>query len=92
MTRIHESILRREDAVTWHPQRNTLQPELFHTSRTDPVIVPLDEKTKAEVETRVSVYIGGRNKRNSLIRTEGVTQYQYIRPSIRHRLRDILGI
>lgn len=90
MARIHESILKRAEAITWHPQRSTLQPELFRTSRTAPTIAALDEETKAEVETRVSAHIGDRGNRESLIRKEGVTHYQYIRPSIRHRLRDIL--
>ncbi len=91
MERSSASILTREAKVSWHPQRRTLQPILTGSPKTNSENTVLDPKTKAEVEIRVAIHIRP-EERVELFKQEGVTRYQYIKPSILQRVKDFLKI
>ncbi len=91
MERHGGSVLRREATVNWHPRRRTLQPASSRSPRANREGRVLDERARAEVETQVAFHIGFDGK-DTLIKTEGVTRYQYVRPSILRRITDFLEI
>lgn len=91
MERIRKSVLTNKEQISWTPQRKTFHKSLFAISRVDSENVILDEKTKAEVETRIAVHIRP-EEREELFKQEGVTRNQYINPTILHRIKNFLEI
>lgn len=89
--RIRRNVLIKETQTTWTPRRKTLYKRLLQYAKVDSKDSVLDEKTKAEVQTRVAIHIHP-EEREDLFKQEGVTRYQYINPTILHRIKDFLKI
>ena len=89
MTKERPSTLKRDVEYTWSPQRETLKPDLFRPANSSSSTT-LDAQTSAEVQTQVSIYAGGFRGIEALIKTEGVSRYQYVKSSIGRRFKDFM--
>jgi hypothetical protein len=92
MEKGRKSVLTKENAMAWHPQkRRILKVKLFDSAKINSENLVLDAKTKAEIETRVAVHIQP-EEREELFKQEGVTRNQYTNPTILHRITNFLEI
>lgn len=91
MIKERPSTLRREIAQTWSPQRRTLKLDLFRPVNPN-VPTTLDEQTIAGIETQMSIHLGGNSGMDALVKTEGISRYQYVKSksSIGKRLKNFM--